>query len=386
MTSPKQQNGRRAQSAAAEFANSNILSPHTPKWRSEAVSNSGCIIHSKAINVKFLLENYLCLRYEFTDKEYEHSFRAYFPSKGQILESSSTALCEVPASEVPLSREKVPISRFVSHGFIANSSDQDPLGGKTTPPPKPRYNSLPAAHTSLPEDSLHFAQKPTPDDGNPFDDIACTSFNSVNSAGARMTCPSTTSSFGSVRQQPCAHHRPTDIPHLCREQSKDSGICSYTSPYHLPPIYPYSAPPCNPYSAQSPYPTPTPPCYPGYWNPWGPYMPPMCGYPPPPPPQYCTNCTSPHPGQFNSQHSSQFNSQHSSQFNSTEFSRTFSERPCSETGGRGYEPVGRGPEPGGRGPEPSRHCEGRPTSRHPSTEQNANYNTWNSAWDKAWAQ
>ena len=372
MASPKGQSNRRTQSAAAEFANTNILSPHTPKWRSEAVSSAGCIIHSKAINVKFLLENYLCLKYEFTDKNYETNYRGFFPPKFEILQNSSTALCEVPS--------KMSLTRFVSQGFVANS-EHDPLVGKRTSPqqppaPKPCYTRMQS------EDEMNFQHKSYhshPDMS--YDDLPGNVLNSVTSTG-RPGCQSTSSSFDSASRQPYAqpymhhcYHRSSDTPHFCREQSKDSGVSFYSSSYYYPSYCSAPAacggapaPTCGapPPACGAPPPTygappvcgapPTCPTQPSpyYW--WGYMPPPMCGYPvQPPPPQFCSNCNSP-------------------QFNVADFSRHFSSAESNKQFGS--------VDSSRRTPSmfnDARNCtncdQGLTTS-----------DSWNSAWEKAWEQ
>ena len=289
VTSPKTQSGRRA--AAADLANTAILSPHTPKWRSEAVSSAGCLIHSKAINVKFLLENYLCIKCEFVDKHYENDWRGFLPQKSQILQKASTAPCEVAES-----CEKSSLSRFVSHGFVANSSDQDPLAGKRTPPdvavppqtcrgdkvqcrqsscdilptvscgtpptvscgtPPTVFcntndvapNTTKSIHEQLPKPSDKHGHVCRQSEDNPFDDPSCCSFNSLGSSSQGRMCHSL-SSVGTMRSACCRghipqhhipqhhthhphphHHKHGELPELHREQSRDSGVFSHTSPY-----------------------------------------------------------------------------------------------------------------------------------------------------------
>ena len=361
MASPKGQPNRRTQSAAAEFANSNILSPHTPKWRSEAVSSAGCIIHSKAINVKFLLENYLCLKYEFTDKNYENNYRGFFPTKTEILQNSSTALCEVPA--------KMSLTRFVSQGFVANS-EHDPLVGKRTSPqqppaPKPCYARMQS------EDEANFLHKSYQPDMS-CEDLPGNALNSVSSIG-RPGCQSTSSSFDSASRHSYAHHchhRPNEVPHFCREQSKDSGVSFYSSSYYYPSFCSAPAscgappacaapPACGPPSSCAPPPCPTPGT-PYYW--WG-YMPPppMCGYPmqhpPPPPPQFCSNCNSP-------------------QFNVADFSRHFSSADSTKQFGSVDSNSRHTPnifnDPRCCAPAPG--------------DATAVKDSWSSAWEKAWEQ
>ena len=465
VTSPKSQSGRRA--AAADLANAAILSPHTPKWRSEAVSSAGCLIHSKAINVKFLLENYLCVKCDFVEKEYDNDWRGLIPPKSEIIGTSSTPPCERQGSG-----EKIKVSRFVSHGFVAypdldpiagkltppdpmagertppdplagkrsspdplagKRTSPDPLAGKRTPPdpmagkrtppdpmagkrtppdpmagkrtpPDPmagkRTPPDPMAGKRTPPDSM--AGKRTPPDVNAHqqvrhshasgnehncrqtsidkNDIECSNYDiskhrrnfqeqSDNISDEHCTihcrpdynaCEDTSccsarhqphSSLGSMRTC-CAHlqqahhtshhHRPTDIPDLYREQSKDSGVFSHSSPYQ------YSS--CC---------SPLPP-----WHWW--HMPPMSAPPqmlaPPPRPPMCASplmCTSPQMYAQPSAHSHYYNK--SMQYNSPRFNSFHS-----VGGGRGqsFSDAGNRSNHSNEGSAPS----------------------WGDVWEKTWGQ
>ena len=235
-------NGRRGNTTPG-VVDTPIMSPHTPKWRSEAVSSSGCLIHSKAINVSFLLQNYLCLLYNDDDKHYTSDFRGLYPTKCEIIKNSSTAVCQ-RSDQV----EKKQLSRYVSHGFITDKSNvsqdkEQKVGNNLCRRCKSHLDS------SL--EDIYYEEQHVKDPGG--------------------------------------SQRPDEIPELKREQSKDSGVFSYNSPYvgnpysHYFPPSPYYMPPYMPAGFRGEYPgshmwnlpTPPPPSAPpAHFYPYPSYYPP----------------------------------------------------------------------------------------------------------------
>lgn len=257
ITSPNihNNNPRRAQSATAAFSD-NIISPHTPKWRHDAVSTIGCIIHSKAIHVNFLLDCYLNEKYNHSEKHFLHDFRGYLPTREYILTKSSSSPHEV-----------VKVKRFVSHGFVAN----EPAKAEIKANPAPRKEVL--HNNRVPQDILHNSRGPQDVLQNhriPHQDMFhCDRHDNPHCDQSFSTSSSySSSSFRqpdySPHRHPCSPHRPTDLPYLCREQSKDSGVYSPHPGYPYSPYPVYWAPPhCPPPPPWSHYPwlqSPGAPC------------------------------------------------------------------------------------------------------------------------------